>query len=103
MNVSAGRGQLDAAANIFRALADPFRLKMLIRLSKDALNVTQLAESEGEKISTVSARLKILFAAHLVKRSREGRTIIYSIADAHVLNLVRNAIDHASETGGASS
>ncbi len=102
MEIDAERSQLDAAAEIFRALADPLRLKTLIRLSRGALNVTQLAESEGEKITTVSARLKVLFAAHLVKRSREGQTIIYSIADAHVLNLVRNAIDHASENDRAS-
>ncbi len=60
-------------------------------------NVTQLCEMEGEKITTMSARLKVLSAARSVSRRRVGQTIVYTIADAHVLNLVDNAISHACE------
>jgi DNA-binding transcriptional ArsR family regulator len=91
------RQQLQMAAEILRALADPQRLRVLIRLAEGELNVGQLAELEEEKITTVSARLKVLLAARLVTRRRAGQTIIYAIADAHVLNLVANAIEHACE------
>jgi ArsR family transcriptional regulator len=32
-----------------------------------------------------------------VTRRRDGQTVIYAIADDHVLNLVTNAIEHARE------
>ncbi len=90
--------QLEMAAEILGALADPQRLRVLIRLADGELNVGQLAKLEQEKITTVSARLKVLSAARLVKRRRVGQKIIYAIVDAHVLNLVNNAIAHACET-----
>jgi ArsR family transcriptional regulator len=83
---------------MLRALADPHRLRVLIRLAQGELNVGQVAELEKEKITTVSARLKVLLTARLLKRRRVGQTIIYAIADTHVLNLVDNAIAHACES-----
>lgn len=88
---------LEDAAAIFKALADPARLQTLIILSEGERNVGDLAEIEGDRIGTVSARLKVLLQARLVKRRRDGKSIIYAIDDAHVLNLVRNAIAHACE------
>lgn len=90
--------QLETAAEILRALADAPRLRVLIRLAESELNVSQLAELENEKMQTMSARLQVLLAARLVKRRRAGQTALYAIADAHVLNLVDNALAHASET-----
>ncbi len=89
--------QLEAAAEILRALADPHRLRVLIRLAEGELNVGQLAELEQEKMQTMSARLKVLLAARLVNRRRAGQMAIYAIADTHVLNLVDNAVAHACE------
>ena len=90
--------QLETAAEILRALADAPRLRVLIRLAEGELNVSQLAELENEKMQTMSARLQVLLAARLVKRRRAGQTALYAIADAHVLNLVDNALAHASES-----
>jgi ArsR family transcriptional regulator len=59
--------------------------------------VSKLAEDEGEKITTVSARLKTLFAVRLVKRRREAKHVFYALADEHLLPMIRNAIDHAAE------
>jgi DNA-binding transcriptional ArsR family regulator len=92
--------QLERAAEMLRAVADRYRLRILMHLAERELNVGQLSEIEGEKITTISARLKVLFAARLVSRRRAGHTIIYAIADTHVLNLVDNAIAHACEAHG---
>ena len=89
--------QFELAAEMLKAVAEPHRLKLIQRLAQSEMNVGQLAELDKEKITTVSARLKVLLIARLVKRRREGQTIFYSIADAHVLNLVDNAIQHACE------
>jgi DNA-binding transcriptional ArsR family regulator len=88
---------LELAAAILKALADPHRLRMMLILAEGEKRVGELVELEKEKITTVSARLKVLLTARLLKRRREGQTIFYSIADAHVFNLVANAIEHACE------
>ncbi|MBB3571315.1 metalloregulator ArsR/SmtB family transcription factor [Rhizobium sp. BK491] len=89
--------QLDVAATMFRALSDPLRLKTLILLAQKERSVGELSEIEGEKIGTMSARLKVLLTARLVRRRKDGQNAIYSIADNHVLALIDNAIDHACE------
>ena len=89
--------QLEAATIMFGALADVQRLKLLMLLAEGNHGVSDLAAQVDEGMTTVSARLQVLYAAHLVARRREGRNVIYSIADEHVLTLVRNAIAHARE------
>jgi len=86
---------INKAAAMFKALSDPSRLKTLMFLAQKERSVGELSLLEEEKIGTVSARLKVLLGANLVTRRRQGQTAIYSIADAHVLALVENAINHA--------
>jgi ArsR family transcriptional regulator len=89
--------QLDDASAMFRALGERSRLQLLTRLTTGEACVSELAELEDEKLTTVSARLKTLHAAGLVKRRREAKHIYYALSDTHVLRLVRNALEHASE------
>ena len=91
------REQIETAAAMFRALGDPERLRLLVRLAGGEACVSELAEEEDVNITTVSARLKTLHAVRLVKRRREARHVFYTLADEHVLPLVHNAIDHAAE------
>ena len=90
-------GRLDDASAMFRALGDPSRLRLLARLADGEICVTELAELENEKLSTVSARLQTLRAVRLVKRRREAKHIFYGVADEHVLQLVESALRHAAE------
>ena len=92
------RAQIEAAAEIFRALGDPERLRLLLRLGESEACVSELAEEEAEKITTVSARLKTLSVTRLVRRRREAKHVFYALADEHVLSLIRNGIDHAAES-----
>jgi DNA-binding transcriptional ArsR family regulator len=92
-----GQRRLEAAAAMFDALSDTSRLRTLMLLAKKDLSVSEIAAAEGEKMTTVSARLQILHAARLIARRREGKSVIYSIADDHVLTLVENAVAHAGE------
>ena len=48
-------------------------------------------------MSTVSQRLKMLVNAGLVTRARSGKHIYYTLADAHIADLILNALEHASE------
>jgi ArsR family transcriptional regulator, lead/cadmium/zinc/bismuth-responsive transcriptional repressor len=91
------RAKLEHASAMFRALGDPARLRLLARLASGEVCVTELAELEDEKLTTVSARLKTLHGVRLVKRRREAQHIYYSLSDTHVLRLVESAIEHAAE------
>lgn len=98
MTKSTRQKEISEAADMFKALSDPARLCTLIVLSEGEHNVSELAELENDKLGTVSARLKVLLQARLVTRRRQGREAIYAIADAHVMNLIANAMEHARET-----
>jgi DNA-binding transcriptional ArsR family regulator len=89
--------QMEGAAGMFAAVADPARLRLLLLLADGEASVSDLAVAQEEKLSTVSARLKVLHAARLVGRKRQGKSIIYHLADDHVLALVASAVDHARE------
>lgn len=91
------RAEIETAAQMFEALGDPARLRLLFRLTDDEICVSELADLDGEQLTTVSARLKSLYAARLVKRRRQGKHVYYSIADDHVLQMINGAIAHAAE------
>ncbi len=86
---------LERAASLFRACGDPARLRLLEVLSTGEHNVTDLAESSDEGLSTISQRLRLLRAEGLVSRRREGKHIYYGLQDGHVLALIKSAIEHA--------
>jgi DNA-binding transcriptional ArsR family regulator len=85
------------AAQLFRAMGDPARLRILILLLDRQWCVTELVEEMGEKFSTVSQRLRVLRTEGLVGRRRVGTHLYYTLADDHVADLVRNALAHATE------
>ncbi|GGE21214.1 hypothetical protein GCM10011390_45650 [Aureimonas endophytica] len=89
---------VDGAVAIFTALADPARLRLLVHMARGEAAVSDLAVATGGRLTTVSARLRVLLSARLVARRRDGRSVLYRLADAHVLMLVSNALDHARET-----
>jgi ArsR family transcriptional regulator, lead/cadmium/zinc/bismuth-responsive transcriptional repressor len=82
---------------MLRALGDAARLRLLTRLSGGEACVTELADVEGEKLSTVSARLKALNDVRLVKTRREAKHIYYSLSDVHVLRLVESVMEQRAE------
>jgi ArsR family transcriptional regulator len=99
MEYSGGEAAVERASRIFRALGDGPRLRMLVRLAGREACVSEVAEAEGEEISTISQRLRVLRNEGLVSRRRQGKRIVYGLADQHVVDLIRNALAHASEPG----
>ena len=92
--------ELTAAAAMFRVLGDSARLRLIELLSHGERCVTEIAAHTGDEISTVSQRLKVLRAENLIARRRQGKHMYYSLADEHVLDMVRTALDHASHSHG---
>jgi ArsR family transcriptional regulator len=88
---------VERAAALFRAAGDVSRLKLLGRLADGEWCVTELAEIVGAGLSTTSQQLRLLRSERIVRRRRDGKHVYYSLADRHVADLVKNALEHASE------
>lgn len=89
----------ERAAALFRAAGDVSRLRLLERLAGGEWCVTELAQAAGTGLSSVSQQLRLLRTEHIVTRRRVGKHIYYSLADGHVTDLIRNALEHAAERG----
>lgn len=96
-NVAIDPAAIEAAAAFFRAAGEPARLRLLVMLQQGEWCVTELAAATGEGLSTISQRLRVLRNDGLVSRRREGKHLWYSLADAHVSELIGNALAHAIE------
>lgn len=88
---------LERASRLFRAIGEPARLRLLSRLAQGEMCVTELAASEQETLSTISQRLRVLRSENIIIRRRRGKHINYLLADQHVMDLVFNALAHATE------
>jgi DNA-binding transcriptional ArsR family regulator len=88
---------LERASRLFRAIGEPSRLRLLARLAQGEMCVTELASSEQESLSTISQRLRVLRSENLIIRRRRGKHINYALADQHVMELIFNALAHATE------
>jgi ArsR family transcriptional regulator, lead/cadmium/zinc/bismuth-responsive transcriptional repressor len=92
---------LGRAAQLFRAMGDAQRLRLLDLLKNRELCVTEIVAAVGDKFSTVSQRLGILHREGLLARRRDGNHLHYSLADRHVADLILNALAHAHELDAA--
>jgi len=74
--------EADATATLFRALADPARVKIVNALatSDDPVCVCELIEPLGLSQGTVSHHLKKLTDAGLLEREQRGRWAYYSLS-----------------------
>jgi ArsR family transcriptional regulator len=88
---------LEQATRLFRALGDTARIRLVAQLAQGPACVTELAELEKQSIAVISQRLRVLRSDNIVRRKREGKHIVYSLADQHVLDLIFNALAHATE------
>lgn len=84
-----------AVATTLQALATPSRLMILGRLREGSATVGELAEAVQMEHSAVSHQLRLLRNLGLVDGVRHGRTIVYSLYDTHVAQLLDEAVYHA--------
>ncbi|MEU9439662.1 metalloregulator ArsR/SmtB family transcription factor [Streptomyces sp. NPDC048304] len=96
---SVPRRHLDAdsaakVATTLQALATPSRLLILARLREGPLPATELAAEVGMEQSACSHQLRLLRNLGLVVGTRKGRSVVYSLYDNHVAELIDQAIYH---------
>lgn len=89
-----------AAADAFRLLSDPTRIKILWALLQGEASVASLAEVVGAAPTAVSQHLSKLRLAGLVQGRRQGTFIYYTAADERVRRLLHEALFHTAATEG---
>lgn len=89
--------RLGEAAELFRLLGEPGRLRLMLLCRDAEPSVGAMAEALGLSESLVSHHLRLLRAARLVKGRREGRRIHYGLADAHVSRIIADMLAHVGE------
>ncbi|GMO59146.1 MAG: metalloregulator ArsR/SmtB family transcription factor [Treponemataceae bacterium] len=85
------------ASELFKALDDPTRLKIINALLLNKMCVCDIAALMNMSQPAVSHHLKMLKQAHLVRFEREGKVVYYSLDDEHVQNVFYQGLLHASE------
>ena len=81
-------------AEIFKALADPTRVRILHALSHAELCVGDLAAVLEMSESAVSHQLRLLRSLRVVRARREGKQVYYALDDEHVTRLFQLSLEH---------
>ncbi len=81
-------------AELFRALGDASRVRLIAALLGGEMHVGALAEAVGISESALSHHLRGLRQLRLVRARREGRQVFYSLDDDHVVDLFLRGLDH---------
>lgn len=81
-------------AELFGALADPTRVKIVHTLLQQELCTCDIAAVVGISESGVSQHLRILRSLRLVKYRRAGKLVYYSLDDAHIAVLIQVGLVH---------
>ncbi len=84
-------------ADLFRVFSDTTRIKILYSLMGRELCVADIADAVSSTQSAVSHQLRILKQARLVRFRREGRSIMYALADDHVYTMLAQGMTHICE------
>lgn len=91
------REVLEQIADLFKAFGDTTRVQILSLLVRQELCVNDIAEGIGLSQSAVSHQLRILKQMHLIKYRRDGKNLLYSLADDHVLTILQTGLEHVLE------
>ncbi len=81
-------------AELFSALSDPTRLRIISILLEGEMNVGDIAARLAMTESAVSHQLRGLRQIRLVSSRKEGRQVFYELDDDHVAKLYRLGLDH---------
>ena len=85
-------------AELFKVFGDSTRIKILYVLFQSEMCVCDIAQLLNMSQSAISHQLRVLKQAQLVKYRREGKTVFYSLADAHVNTILNQGLEHIEES-----
>ena len=83
-------------AELFKALGDPTRVRILSALHDAEVCVGDLTDALGMGQSAVSHQLKYLREMSLVATRRDGKHVFYRLDDDHVRGLFAQGLEHVT-------
>ncbi len=84
-------------ADLFKVFSDSTRIRILVALFDGEYCVGDIAEMLEMSQTAISHQLRILKQNHLIKYRRQGKSMIYSLADDHVKTIINCATEHVEE------
>jgi ArsR family transcriptional regulator len=84
-------------AELFKVFGDSTRIRILFALFESEMCVCDIAETLDMTQSAISHQLRILKQSKLVGNRRDGKSIIYYLADEHVRTIIAQGMDHIEE------
>lgn len=84
--------------DVWKALADPTRRKILDLLKKEDMNAGEIAEHFNMTKPSVSNHLNILKQADMVDSEKQGQNIVYSL-NTSVLEDMLNTLSDLTKRG----
>ncbi len=90
--------EVEAMSQLFKAVGDPGRLRILYALAGEEMCVCDLSALLNVTESAVSHQLRLLRTMNLVANRREGTVLYYRLADSHVTRLMDLALEHLRES-----
>jgi len=84
-------------AELFKIFGDSTRIKILYALLESELCVCHIAQLLNMTQSAISHQLRSLKQSKLVKYRRQGKTVLYSLADSHVRTIMDQGLEHIAE------
>lgn len=97
MHTLPDKATLESIAELFKAFGDATRVHILSLLLQQEMCVNDIAEAVAISQSAISHQLRILKQMHLIKFRREGKNILYSLADDHVRTILQMGLEHVME------
>lgn len=88
---------LTQAAALLRAVSHEARLLVLLSLRDGPQPAGKLQELAGMEQSAMSHQLRVLREARLVRTERQGKQVLYSLHDHHVVHILEDALTHVAE------
>ena len=84
-------------AELFKVFGDSTRMGILCALEVGELCVSDISNVLGISISAVSHQLRVLRNSKLVKATKSGKDVIYSLDDDHVSKIIECGLSHIYE------
>ncbi len=93
---------VEEVSELFRALGDPARLRLVRALfgAGSPLNQGQLAEAIGASQANTSKHLGLLVRAGLLRRERRGKHVLFSVGTKLASDLCARVCGHVAQRAG---
>ena len=88
---------LSDLADLFKIFSDSTRMRIMYKLFDGKASVGDIAESLDMSQSAISHQLRNLKKNNLVKSKRDGKSMLYSLADDHVKLIIETGLEHICE------